>query len=167
MIDELKTLLPGLSTLLKSGCSGNRWDTQKIDKFKPVIHRLSYRISNERSLFFHKIFNCESSQAYMHSHSYPLACLVVQGEYEMGIAHSAIRDPVDLTPTVITHVSAGQMYQFTSCDMFHYTKVPVHINESWSIVLVGKRERERKSQNNGKLTAQEKEELIEFFKGKL
>lgn len=99
----------------------------------------------------------------MHSHSWAFALKIIEGGYEMGLGFSASQD---IAPEAILTIclQAGDMYEMTSSDVWHYTKCIEHV-ESWSVMLVGPRWRKRKSVNNELLNEMEQAEMFNYFGG--
>lgn len=159
MIKELTQILPQVPDLLLDKES---WGSLLIDKYPPVIHRMSYKLSETRTLILHRLFHCKSEKAYMHSHSWPFALKIIQGGYEMGIGFSSNRN-VSPAALATVYLKEGNTYEMTSSDIWHYTK-PVEHAESWSIMLIGPRWRERKASNNLPLNEFQKDEMFNFFK---
>lgn len=158
MINELKKLLPNLPSLIKN----ENWETLLINKYPPVIHRLSCRISKDRTILLHKLFNTKNQLALMHSHSWSFACKVLQGEYEMGIGFSQDRNK---PPTSIytSFIKSGDIYEMLSPDIWHYTKPTKDTEFSYSVMLIGERCRERKAENNSPLSIQDKQDVLSWF----
>lgn len=75
-----------------------RWQSLLIEKYPPVIHRLSFLLSPTRTLVLHRLFSCPGAHAHMHSHSWPFALKVIEGGYEMGVGFSSQRD---VTPSPV------------------------------------------------------------------
>jgi hypothetical protein len=159
MIEELQNELLNLPEYLKDY---NHWHSLLIDKFPPVIYRLSYKISETRTLLLHKLHNCKGDHALMHSHSWPFACLVVNGGYEMGIGYSQTRDIIP-TATFTTFVKPGDIYQMLDCNMYHYTKPLNDTEASYSILLIGERTRARQALNNDPLNQIQQKEVFDYF----
>lgn len=157
MIKELEALLPEIPNLIKN----QEWDTLLINKYPPVIHRLSLKISEHRTLLLHKLFNTEDELALMHSHSWSFACKVLQGGYEMGVGFSSDRSVVPRA-LMTSMVNSGDIYEMTSPDIWHYTK-PLENKVSYSVLLIGDRCRERKAENNSPLSLFQKQECIDWF----
>lgn len=152
---EIENQLPELLS------NRSKWQSLKIDKYPPVIHRLYLPLENGNTILLHRLFNCNGQHAYLHSHSWPFAIKVLEGGYEMGIGFSKDRDiPPDTAATVF--IKAGDTYQITSPDVWHYTK-PLTNEESWSIMLIGPRWRHRKAQNNEPLSAAEIDSMFEYY----
>jgi hypothetical protein len=138
MIEELSNLLPLIPTLLQNE---NAWDTLLIDKYAPVIHRAFLKLTDDRTLLLHKLFNTHHEHALMHSHSWPFACTVLRGEYEMGVGFS---DDRSKPPQSIfkSFIRQGDVYEMLSPDVWHYTKPTKQTEFSYSVLLIGKRCRE-------------------------
>ncbi len=160
MIKELQNILPSIKSMLADPA---HWDSLLINKYPPIIHRVSLKLSTSRTLLLHKLFNTNKETAFMHSHSWPFACKVIEGEYEMGVGFSFDRNapPESLFTTFI---KPGNIYEMVSPNMWHYTKPTENTKFSYSILLIGERCRERKAENNSPLPADQKEELISWFK---
>ena len=161
MIQELEDIIANqLPTLLKEP---EKWDSLLIDHFPPVIHRLAYRLSDTRTLFLHKMHNCERSKALLHSHSWALAVKVIEGGYEMGMGESENRDcaPTELKETI---VKPGDVYEMLDSRQWHYTKCLPETKYSYSIMLIGPRTRERKALNNDPLSLEQRHSLFDYFK---
>jgi hypothetical protein len=159
MIEELENLISYLPFFLQDEA---KWDSLLIDKYPPVIYRLSLKLTDDRTLILHKLFNCEGQQALMHSHSWPFAIKVVEGGYGMGVGFSSDRNhpPQALYKQMI---KSGDTYEMNSSDVWHYTKPLKHTEASYSIMLVGNRWRERFAQNNDPLTDQQRREVFDYF----
>lgn len=159
MIVELQKLILSIPSLLKNP---NEWESLLINKYPPIIHRVSYKLSTNRTLLLHKLFNTEKEHAFMHSHSWPFACKVIKGEYEMGVGFSNNRN--NPPKSVFTSfVKAGDVYEMLSPDIWHYTKPTENTECSYSILLIGERCRERKAENNSSLSDKQKNELLLWF----
>lgn len=156
MIEKLKNHLKDIPLLLRS----NNWDSVLIENYPPVIYRLSTKIDNENSIYLHKIHHTNENP-YIHSHSWPFACYVLEGGYEMGIGFSTERNKI---PEIISKIiiKPKQFYEITSSNLFHYTKA-FESKPSYSIMLVGKRWRERESKNNKKLNEEQLKEMFSYF----
>jgi hypothetical protein len=139
------------------------WSSLLIEKYPPVIHRLSLKLSITRTLVLHRLFKCQNTHAYMHSHSWPFAIKVIEGGYEMGVGFSSRRN---VTPSVTytTYVGAGNSYEMCSSDVWHYTKILEPVQESYSIMLIGPRQRPRYAQNNFPLNVEQRAAIFTFFK---
>ncbi len=161
MIEELQNLIIQIPNLLLL----HETDSLLINKYPPIIHRISIKISDNRTLFLHKLFNTNSERALMHSHSWNFACKVLQGEYEMGIGFSSDRNKPP-TSVYTSFVKAGDIYEITSPNVWHYTKPTSDTPYSYSVMLIGERHRERKAENNEKLSKYDKEELLSWFLNK-
>lgn len=160
MIEELKDLLPKLPALIKD--KNNTWDSLLIDKYPPVIHRVSLKFSEERTLLLHQLFNTGSDHALMHSHSWPFACKVLEGGYEMGVGFSDDRSKPP-TSVFTSFVKSGDIYEMLSPNVWHYTK-PINGTQcSYSVMLIGPRCRERKAENNSPLPDVTKTDLLQWF----
>ena len=157
MIKELNSLLPTIPNLIRN----NNWNTLLINKYPPIIHRLSLKISENRTILLHKLFNTEDELALMHSHSWAFACKVLQGGYEMGIGFSQNRD-IPPKPIMTSMIKSGDIYEMTSPDVWHYTK-PLENKISYSVLLIGDRCRERKAENNSPLSSIQKEDCVSWF----
>ena len=162
MIEELNQILPQIPKLLLN----NKWDSLLINKYPPVIYRLSLKISNDRTLLLHKLFNTNSDQALMHSHSWPLACKVLNGEYETGIGYSNDRNHTPKSDFT-SFVKSGDIYEILSPNLWHYTKPVKNCKFTYSVLLIGERCRERKAENNDKLSETNKQEMFSWFKENL
>lgn len=138
------------------------WDSLIIEAFPPVIHRLSYKIDENLTIFLHKLFNTNGQKALMHSHSWDFAIKVLKGGYEMGVGFSNDRNIIP-EANYVSYVKDGDIYSMTDEKIFHYTK-PILNDVSYSIMVVGPRKRERKALNNNKLTKDQVKKLIEEFK---
>lgn len=158
MIGELKKILPSLPELLKS----DKWNTLLINKYPPIIYRLSLRLSDSRTLLLHKLFNTEHEQAFMHSHSWSFACKVLHGEYEMGVGYSEDRNNPPQS-TFTSFVKAGDYYEILSPNVWHYTKPTKHTEYSYSVMLIGERCRERKAENNLPISQLDKDNMMSWF----
>lgn len=159
MIKELQKILPLIPSFLEDT---SKWDSLLIDKYPPVIHRLSLKLSEDRILLLHKLFNTKKQHAYMHSHSWPFACKVIQGGYEMGVGFSTDRNKPPKS-IFTSFIKPGDVYEILSPDLWHYTKLTENIDCSYSILLIGERCRERKAENNSFLLTEQKNELISWF----
>jgi len=157
MIEELNSILPNIPNLLN-----NNWDTLLINKYPPIIHRLSLKLSDTRTLLLHKLFNTKDQKALMHSHSWKFACKVLQGSYEMGVGYSEDRDK---PPNSIftSFVNSGDIYEILSPNIWHYTKPAKDCEFSYSIMLIGERVRERKAENNSSLSNKDKQDVLDWF----
>jgi hypothetical protein len=160
MIKELENLLPSIPLLLENE---EAWGTLLINKYPPTIHRAFLKLSDDRILLLHKLFNTQHEHALMHSHSWPFACKVIMGGYEMGVGFSEDRNqpPQSVFTSVI---KTGDIYEMLSPDVWHYTKPAENTEYSYSIMLIGKRCRERKAENNSPLFTTQKNELFSWFK---
>jgi hypothetical protein len=158
MINELEDILSSIPKLLLN----NKLDTLLINKYPPIIHRISIKISDNRTLFLHKLFNTEEKKALMHSHSWNFACKVLQGKYEMGIGFSSDRNKPPAS-IYTSFVKAGDIYEMTSPNIWHYTKPTSDTAYSYSVMLIGERYRERRAENNEKLSIKDKQELVSWF----
>jgi hypothetical protein len=158
MTNELNALLPKLPELLKDQ---SKWESLLIDKYPPTIYRLSLKLSDDHTLILHKLFSDPNEPAYIHSHSWPFAIKIIEGCYEMGVGFSADRS---ITPPIIykTMIKAGDTYEMTSSDVWHYTQ-PLTNQPSYSIMLVGKRWRERLAQNNSPLSDDQRKQVFDYF----
>lgn len=159
MINELNKIIPKIPWLLKN----KSFDTLLIDKYPPIIYRLSLKISNNRTLFLHKLFNTGNDLALMHSHSWKFACKVLQGEYEMGVGFSEDRNKPPQS-VFTSYIKSGDCYEMLSSNMWHYTKPTKNTKYSYSVMLVGERTRERKAQNNSPILLSDKKDMILWFK---
>jgi len=159
MIAELKDEIKNLPQYLSQP---EKWTSLLIDKYPPVIHRLQYKISDTRSLLLHKLYNCEGEHALMHSHSWPLAVKVIEGGYEMGVGFSNDRSQVPV-PVFTSFVKPGDYYEMINSKCWHYTKCSDEVKYSYSILLIGPRERERLAQNNDPLSEEQIKELFDYF----
>lgn len=65
MIQELELLIPKVKTLIQDK---NNWNSLLINKYPPIIHRLSYKINQDRTLLLYKLYNCENSQPLIKSY---------------------------------------------------------------------------------------------------
>ncbi len=159
MIDELKQLLPQIPLLIKLR---QDWQSLLINKYLPIIHRLSLKISDNRALLLQKVFNTNDKKAYMHSHSWKLACYLYDGEYEMGVGYSEDRNK---TPETIftSFVKSGDIYEILSPDLWHYTKPIKNIECTHSAMLIGERYRERRSENNLPLSEIQKQSMFKWY----
>lgn len=161
LAQELEFYVENLSVYLQDRAG---WSSLSIDKYPPVIHRLSYTINSERTLLLHKLHHCQNEKAYMHSHSWPFAVKVIEGGYEMGVGYSTDRAVVpDATFSCI--VKPGDIYQMQDMNMWHYTKPLGDCQASYSIMLLGPRRRERLAQNNDPLSNEQIEQLFAYFDG--
>lgn len=158
MITELKSLLPNVPGLLKS----NAWDSLLIDRFPPVIHRLSLRLSENRTLLLHKLFNTGDAQALMHSHSWDFACKVLFGEYEMGVGYSEDRNKPP-TSVFTSFVREGEVYEILSPNIWHYTKPTRTTPFSCSVMLIGPKHRARQAMNNSPLSPAQRDDVLDWF----
>jgi hypothetical protein len=159
VIKELNRIINDVPLLLQS----NEWNSLLINKYPPVIHRLSLKISEDRTLLLHKLFNTKDDLALMHSHSWSFACKVLQGEYEMGVGFSEDRDKPPKS-IFTSFIRAGDIYEMLSPNIWHYTKPTKITPYSYSIMLIGPRCRERKAQNNLPLNPKNRLELLDWFK---
>lgn len=159
MIQELQDEIIRLPEYLSQR---DKWQSLLINKYPPVIHRLSYKISEHRTLLLHKLHNCQGDHALMHSHSWPFACFVVAGGYEMGVGYSLDRNAVPQA-TFTCFVKPGDVYEMLDCQMYHYTKPLIQTEASYSILLIGPRTRERQAVNNDPLTQEQETELFNYF----
>jgi hypothetical protein len=107
MIQELENLISYLPFLLEDE---DKLDSLLIEKYPPVIHRLSLRLTDNRTLILHKLFHCAGQHALMHSHSWPFALKVIEGGYEMGMGFSADRNQPPQA-TYKTLVKPGDTYE--------------------------------------------------------
>lgn len=155
MIRELNSILEYLPNLIKL----QSWNTLLINKHPPIIHRCSLQIAPDRTLLLHKVFHT-NEQPLMHSHSWDLACKVLQGEYEMGVGFSSDRNIIP--PSIYkTIVKFGDIYEMTSSDIWHYTKPLTPY--SYSVILIGERTRERRAENILPLPAKDKVDMMKWF----
>lgn len=157
MLQELLELEKKLPEFLQDE---TQWDSLLIDKYPPIVHRLSRKISDDRTLLLHKIY--ETDQPYMHSHSYNLAVKCIKGSYETDIGFSQDRKIIP-KPIYKHFVKEGDSYEITSSDVWHTTKT-LNGLPSYSIVLIGGRQRGRLAQNIGKLEQKHINELLDFFR---
>jgi hypothetical protein len=134
-----------------------------IDKYPPIIHRVSIKLSEDRTLLLHKLFNTKNDKALMHSHSWNFACKVLDGEYEMGVGFSKNRDEPP-SSVFTSFIKAGDIYEMLSPNIWHYTKPLKHIDCTHSVMLIGPRIRDRQAQNNEKLSNKDKTETLNWFK---
>ncbi len=160
MINELKSLLPYVPDFLKKE---EQWGSLLINKYPPVIHRLSFKISETRTLLLHKLFNTKDEKALMHSHSWPFALKLLKGEYEMGVGFSKNREEVPKS-IFTSFVKTGDFYEMLTPDIWHYTKPTKETDFSCSVMLIGERSRERKAENNLPLSLAQKKEMFDWFK---
>ena len=126
----------------------------KIDAAEPRIDRIGYKVKCGW-VYFHEMYPCE--WALMHSHSWAMACLILDGGYEHGIGYSEVRNKPPATVGFITHTRPGDLYYMEPGNFWHYTRIVAQgSHPSWyrstSVCLVGKRIRERKAVNNTPLT---------------
>lgn len=160
MINELNKYLKMLPELLEDEA---QWDSLLIDKYPPVIYRLSLPVTDELTLVLHKLFPCPvDSDAYIHSHSWPFALKIIRGEYEMGVGFSTNRkEPPPIIHKII--IGSGTVYEMSSSDIWHYTK-PLSNEPSYSVMLIGKRWRPREAQNIAPLSVEQRKEVFDFFR---
>ena len=159
MISDLETAILNLNHYLQDR---DKWESLLIDRYPPTIHRLSLKIGDNRTLLLHKLFNCQGQKAFMHSHSWSLACKVVEGGYEMGVGFSNDRNIVPQA-TFTSIVKPGDVYEITNSNTWHYTKCAPETSHSYSIMIIGPRERERKALNNSRLTESQRNEVFDYF----
>lgn len=155
-LDEICKMLPNLLS------DKNEWKSLKINKHEPVIHRLYMELNENCTIILHKIFPCQNHKPLMHSHSWPFAVHVVEGGYEMSVGFSKNREDVP-EPVYRTHIAAGDKYEMLSSDIWHTTKVNDKSIYSYSIMIIGKRWRERLAQNNDPLDENEFDHLYNYF----
>ena len=153
---ELQTLLPFMSEIIKT----SEWSSLLIDHKKPVIHRLFTEVRPGRTLYLHRLFHTGNENAFMHSHSWNLACALLSGQYEHGIGFASERDA---TPKISfrTITKAGDIYEVCDPNLFHYTK-PIECTETYSVMLVGPRTRPRTSLNNSELNVTDQTNLLNW-----
>ena len=64
MISKLQTISKNLNSYL---IQKEKWNSLLINQFPPVIHRLSFQIDKEHTLFLHKLHKCKSKEIpYLH-----------------------------------------------------------------------------------------------------
>lgn len=134
------------------------WESLLVDKHHPVVHRLSLKLKDDRTLILHKIH--PSNDSYFHSHSWFFATKILEGGYEMGLGVSSDRDVPPSVSTIVT-IRSGDSYQIWNSDVWHYTKATV---PSYSIMLMGPRLRERRAQNNSPLSSKQRRDLFDYVK---
>lgn len=159
MIDRLKYHLDRLGLYLDKR---DQWTSLLIEKYPPVIHRLAFKISDDETLMLQRILPVKNSEAYIHSHSWPFSCYVLAGGYEMGMGEGSENDRTADREIITTtlKIVPGTFYEILSPRVFHYTAPKV---DSWSVVLAGKRIRERKAENNESLTESQREAIFDYF----
>lgn len=162
MLSELDECLKELPKLLQDR---DKWESLLIDLYPPVIHRLFLKLSDDRTIVLHKIFPCDPGEkSLMHSHSWPFVVKIIEGGYEMGVGFS--KDRKDPPPAIYTtRVKPDDIYEMTSSDVWHYTKA-LNNHPSYSVMLIGKRWRERLAQNNDPLSIDQRNELFDYFDAK-
>ena len=157
--NRLNELCASLPALLKDK---SKWQSLKICKFEPVIHRLFMQLEDGCTLILHKIFHCEESKPFMHSHSWPFAVRIIDGGYDMSVGFSYSRHCAP-KPIYKTTVKSGDTYEMLSPNIWHTTDVHKNNKCSYSIMIIGPRWRDRLAQNNDQLSQEDFDHLYDYF----
>jgi len=121
-IEHLKEAEKHLPRLLQQS---DIWNTLDVNYFPPRVERLWMQYDNDHRLFIHLI-HPTSEQCLFHKHRWSASFKMLNGSYEMGVAHSeeeitsemAYRIPV-ISKFVLTE---GSYYEMTNTNTLHYVK---------------------------------------------
>lgn len=130
LLEALFALEAALPTLIDEP----GWQSLKIDYHPPHVDRL-WRPWKDKRVFLHRILPCQSEEALLHRHPWPAAIRILNGRYEMGLAHGPGPDaPMTGARMVMT---AGSAYEMTDPLVWH-SVAPI-AEPSLSVMVTGPR----------------------------
>ena len=94
-----------------------KWDSLIVNLRKPHTYR-AFMYYGDHRICLHRFSPCLPVESFQHPHPWPCRVLVLQGKYEMEVAHSKGRDqfPQDVMTTTL---SSGSSYSITSPLTWH------------------------------------------------
>lgn len=116
------------------------WNSLDIDYHPPRVERIWCQHGDYR-IYLHVIYPCEREEALYHSHPWPSAMHIIEGEYEMGIGYAVdkfnqqffgIVEPSTIATAILP---AGAYYEMLDPNGFHYVR-PIKICKT--IMITGK-----------------------------
>lgn len=130
MLDILHAVEKSLPELLQT----QPLHSMYIDYHPPCVSRIWFQ-HGEYRVYLHKIEPCTASHdALYHPHPWQSAIRIVQGQYEMGVGHSAT-DVVPVTDCKLI-LQAGTEYEMLEENAWHYVN-PLGA-PSYSLMVTGK-----------------------------
>lgn len=114
MLNKLESILNILPSLLDDPA---RWDSLVINRRKPVTERIFTQVGEYR-VCLHRFDICDTTESFVHPHSWPMAVKLLTGCYKMkiGTAASKIGQPTAYSELILP---SGSMYAMTDPLVFH------------------------------------------------
>ena len=95
-----------------------RWESIVINKRKPHTYRAFIHHDDSR-ICLHRFDACEPEDSFPHPHPWPSSMLILSGEYDMAVAHSADLGSDELSPVIHLTLGTGSIYHMTDRHTWH------------------------------------------------
>jgi len=95
-----------------------RWGSIVINKRQPYTHRAFIQHGDTR-ICLHRFEACEPEDSFAHPHPWPSSMLILSGDYDMAVAHTADLISGDPSPVIRLSLGAGSIYHMNDRHTWH------------------------------------------------